>query len=370
MYRWAVEILHRDGTRVGQKVVEPDFAPLLECARLTYLRRHGPSAAADYDRPVEVTPVWSATLGEPYVGSLSMTIAGENVEDAGRTSIFRAAAGDVASQFVESGELAEGSTFVYLVMAYPGSDPDLNSSASRRFQISSLSVRVPVTDGLWQPVGGVAGVSDPGGCGVIVPQRLLDEVAELTVARRGVETGGVLLGRLRWDREMKDLFIEITEQVHARSAIGDEKRLQFTADCWAEIHATVALRRRGESIVGWWHSHPAQSWCGECPRERQEVCALQAGFLSEHDKTLHRTVFPRAFTTALVATDSALGDVRFSMFGWQGGALEKRGYHAVGAESGLIGSRRALVAPGREALTGSELMVQGGDPCEHPKSNF
>lgn len=353
VYRWAMEILRRDGTRVGQKVVSPDFAPVIECARLSYLRRHGPAAAADYDRPVEIDPAWSDKLGEPYVAGLRTIVAGEPVEELPGAVMFKASAVEASTEFVKSGELEADSTFLYLVTAYSDEAPP-SPPTRERFQLSSLPVPVPISNGFW-PSEARDNVRD---IGVILPRHLLDEIVDLTVAKRGVETGGVLLGHLKWDHQLRELFIETTEQIHARSAVGDEKRLQFTADCWAEVRSALALRQRGESIIGWWHSHPARNWCAECPRERQEDCSLQNGFLSDHDKTLHRTIFPRAFTVALVATDSALGDVQFAMFGWKRGVLTKRAYNVIGGNS--RSQIRSAVDP--------EMSTEGEELCEHQKS--
>jgi hypothetical protein len=342
-------------------VIQPDFAPLLESARLAYVRQHGPGAAVDYDRPVEITPIWQPKLGEPYVGGLRIAVEGQPLPHPASTAIFRASASEVASGFVESGVMQEGAKFVYLVTAYTeDAQHPADTRPASRIRVSSLPVGVQVSDGVWpEPASGLP-EERAADLGVTLPRRVLDDISVLTESKRGVETGGVLLGHLRWDPAHKDLFLEITEHIHARSAIGDSARLRFTPECWAEIRGAMALRRRGEAICGWWHSHCGRTFCVECPPERQATCPLQSGFLSDHDKTLHRTVFPRAFMTALVATDSALGDIRFSMFGWQNGVLEKRGYRVIGEDSPPAYAAYELVA-GRER-------TEGGIECEHPKS--
>ena len=83
-------------------------------------------------------------------------------------------------------------------------------------------------------------------------------------------------------------------------------------------------------MLGWWHSHPVREWCKDCTRERQQTCALAAGFLSAHDRALHRHVFPRAYSLALVVNDVACGGPTFSLFGWRDGLLEPRGFLLVG----------------------------------------
>lgn len=358
MYRYAIEILRRDGVRVGQKTVEPDLAPLVESARLAYLRRVGPSAASDYDRPVEIEPVWQPKLGEPYVGALSLKMEEDGEPLRAPTTLFRPAAGGVSKHFVSTGALEEGSAIAYLVTAYPDQRGDA-SPPDRVFRVRELPAHIAVSAGTWVPEG-TKEETQPADLRIAVPQRVLDEVAGLTVARRGVETGGALIGHLRWDAGLVDLFVEVTEQIHARNAIGDGTRLQFTPECWTEIRSALALRHRGEMILGWWHSHPAQDWCAQCPRERQETCPLQTGFLSDHDKTLHRTVFPRAFMPALVATDSALGEVQFAVFGWRDGILQTRQFHVLGGDSPPV---RGVSGPAGESGQPEE----GAEVCAHPK---
>lgn len=334
MYRWAIEILRRDGTRVGQRVIEPDLSPLVESAKLEYLRRHGPEAATDYDRPAEIEPVWQKNLGEPYVGALRVAISGEVTVPAAETAVFREAAAEVSAEFVKSGEIEGGSKFVYLVTAYAAETPKANPENNARFRVATLPSYLRVSNGQWPETLPALCEVDKSDIGIAIPRRLLEEISAITESKRGVETGGALLGHLRWDPGREDLFLDITEQVHARGALGDATRLRFTPECWADIRATMALRQQGESIVGWWHSHPGRDWCQECPRERQEACSMQKGFLSSHDQILQRTAFPRAFMPALVATDTVFNRIDFAMFGWRNGVLERRSYQVTGTEQG------------------------------------
>jgi hypothetical protein len=83
-------------------------------------------------------------------------------------------------------------------------------------------------------------------------------------------------------------------------------------------------------VLGWFHSHPQLAWCREkkCSPEAQRRCAAAVGFLSAEDVALHRTMFPRAFTVALVMTHSING-IRPRLFGWRAGSLEPRGYRVL-----------------------------------------
>jgi hypothetical protein len=94
------------------------------------------------------------------------------------------------------------------------------------------------------------------------------------------------------------------------------------------VQAALELRTLGESMLGWWHSHPVREWCKNCPEEKRKQCSLARGFLSEDDRLLHRTVFPRAYSLALLVNDID-GGPTFSLFGWSGGAIEARDFHRI-----------------------------------------
>jgi hypothetical protein len=97
------------------------------------------------------------------------------------------------------------------------------------------------------------------------------------------------------------------------------------------VQAAIDLRRAGEMMLGWWHSHPSFAFCNaECPAERRRVCALQKPFLSNDDLVLHRTIFPKAYHIALLANNADAG-LEFTLFGWSSGTVRARGFHIRGA---------------------------------------
>ena len=117
--------------------------------------------------------------------------------------------------------------------------------------------------------------------------------------------------------------------IGARHAQGQLTRLTFTAESWTAVQAALDLRRKAEMMLGWWHSHPSRVWCQKCPVEKQKVCPLAMDFFSEHDRQLHRTVFPRAYSVALVVNDSVNG-LSYSLFGWREGVVASRGFACIG----------------------------------------
>ena len=76
-----------------------------------------------------------------------------------------------------------------------------------------------------------------------------------------------------------------------------------------------------------------REWCKECPEEKRKNCSILRDFFSRDDQALHRTVFPRAYSVALVANDVPDGDLCFSLYGWKQGLITPRGFYiGKGAE--------------------------------------
>jgi hypothetical protein len=180
------------------------------------------------------------------------------------------------------------------------------------------------------------------------------------------ETGGILIGHLHRDAEAAELFVEITAQIPVAHAPAAVNKLTFTPETWTAAQNAVDLRRNQELFQGWWHSHPVHEWCKNCPPERKAACPLAKGFLSGDDCQLHRTVFPKAFTTAMVVSDVAEDrDVVHTLFGWRRGAIERRSYHITG-ETGETGepviAGRAGANQARGADSAIEHKPRGGNP--------
>ena len=157
---------------------------------------------------------------------------------------------------------------------------------------------------------------------------VLREAAAAATAAGMLEAGGILLGKLVRDSGSGDLSIDITAQIPAREAIADDASLRFTADTWRAVHAAISLRRAGEQILGWWHSHPAALWpCGNCPPERRSGCPSNRAFFSSMDAGFHRTAFQGAHNVALLLSFHADPAPRFDLFGWRRGMVSARGYY-------------------------------------------
>ncbi|HNT89567.1 MAG TPA: hypothetical protein PKL84_17020, partial [Candidatus Hydrogenedentes bacterium] len=146
------------------------------------------------------------------------------------------------------------------------------------------------------------------------------------------ETGGMLIGRLCRDADAGELFAEVTAQLPAEHVQADSASLTFTGETWAAARDAIRLRGGSETPLGWYHSHPAKEWCKDCPPEKRATCSLEC-FFSAADQQVHATLFPHAYSVALVVTDGQRG-LRFDLYGWRRTRILQRGFHMLRADGG------------------------------------
>jgi len=339
-YQYVIELFREDDSPLGQASVKVDWGPAEEWARFQAMRR-GLLGSNETGRVSSIAPLWHPQTGEPHVEGFRVSIAtsADEVVADFPTSYFKSLATQASSHFIEKGRLQNGDRFRYLVAAFR---QESEKPSASRFQFTTEEIAPPIAivdSSLADRVVAAVphGAIRVGDVPVFIPQRVLDEAASLSRQSVAKETGGILIGRLHRDASVPEIFVEVTAQIHARHTEADLTKLTFTSETWTEVQGAIELRGKGEMMLGWWHSHPVREWCKDCAPERQQVCKMASDFFSSHDQALHRTVFPRAYSIALVANDVAAGDVTFSAFGWREGLLESRGFY-VGEPQRLAAS--------------------------------
>ncbi|MGH7467138.1 MAG: Mov34/MPN/PAD-1 family protein [Longimicrobiales bacterium] len=338
-WRYAVQVLGEDHSPLRQIPVTMDWDPLREWIRLMALRQ-GSTPARALLLDCSIDPIWDHNLGDPFVGGLracALAVEGAHTLAAEfGTSFFSAAAKAAVNQLVDEGVLQAGTGVRCLPVAYARPQDSDEPLQNGRFTTQAGAPTLHIRSGSLShclarsasAANAHVGLDD---IPVFLPQAVLHEARELASAESARETGGLLIGHLCRDVAGGDLFIEATAQLPARNVDASLHRLTFTSDTWTEFRSALALRGQGEIMIGWWHSHPVREWCKKCSEESQRACALRGDFLSEDDRLLHRTVFPRAYSLALVVNVVGYEEPTFSLFGWRQGLLELRGHHVLHA---------------------------------------
>jgi proteasome lid subunit RPN8/RPN11 len=334
-HRIVLDVRSDEGRSVGQLPIEPDWMPALECATFEGVRQGRLPALATIPSGV-VEPLWSDTVGEPYVSAFRAVVAdegGELVSVHIPVGYVSALAERASRQFVEQGLLGAGQPFRYLVCAYPMA-PESWTDAGNGMTAASGDP-LPVSKTVLQPFldasvhSGQEGQND---VPVFVPQDVIDDAFEMARGAGDTEAGGVLLGRLHFDSNQPEFFVELTALIPAPHGVSTATKFTFTPETWAAMNAAVRSRGRQESPLGWLHSHP--DWCKACPPDKRRDCKRTNAFFSADDVLLHRTCFSRAFHTAMLISDSVASGLSVSFFGWRQGVVAARGFHILKALPG------------------------------------
>lgn len=342
-HQYALDLLTEAGDLLEHTVVTPDWQAALEWVHFEGIR-DGQLGAVTRTGPGEIDPVWDARHGEPYVGGFRVTVRGPDGRTAARElpkTYLRGLAQDASVDLVKRGILAKNSTFRWVVRAVPapGEAPVRHDDG---FGVEEIAQPIPIDEAAlssFEDAVVVAGDDDeaPGQVPVFLPRAVLDQATALAIASGDLETGGVLVGKLHRDVASDDgrtpgLFVEVTAQVPAPHTRSETTKLTFTGDTWAAVRDAIALRRRGEMMMGWWHYHP--DWCRlrDCPPERRRECTAASPFFSAEDVHLHATCFPAGHQVALLVSQSTAAGLTSSLFGWWEGRVVSRGFHVIDHE--------------------------------------
>jgi len=330
-----VALFREDGSALAQTAANVDFEPAAEWTRLLGLRS-GLSVQQSYTGECVPEPVWDEELGEPYLGEVRMSLrtepGGNGLGHTFSTALFHGAAQAAGSRLVEEGKLKDGDRFIFRPLAFPrplSEETEEGAGFGARQRPPALSVVKGPLDQFLDRSNAQRDLSDSDDP-LFVPGRVLEGATALAVEAGDQETGGILIGFIRRDPIAGGLFTEITAQIPAEYAEGTATRLSFTADAWTAVRAALDLRQRGESMLGWWHSHVQNALCPDCSEEKRAVCRYRENFFSAHDHALHRTIFPRAYSMALVVNVVTAGPPTHSLFGWREGLIQPRGFHVLG----------------------------------------
>ncbi len=245
--------IRKDGRheRLGTFAVKPDWEPALEWAQFSAMCRDPcPPFVLGANRGA-IEPRWHARAGMPHLEGVKAIIPRDGLPPVAcdiPLAYFADAARAASSALVESGKLAAGELFEYLVCAYACPDQAAAPGPERPaiFTIKPVEQVLDVSD---LDMDGFLAASSP--CGstddeqiaVFMPREMIEETVERMVRAGGKETGGILIGHLHRDPGRRQLFLEVTAQIpaqHARAGVGP-----------VDVHPRDLDGRRRRAGVAW-----------------------------------------------------------------------------------------------------------------------
>jgi hypothetical protein len=346
-YHYQLDLLDEGGRSLERSLVSPDWSAALAWVHFEGIRA-GRLPAVTQRGPSSVEPIWDARKGEPLVSGFRAAVraddGGEMTREIPRIYL-RGFAQDVCAGLVKKGVLKTGDVYKWTLSAFPSvADAAAAAAADDDFALEEVARPLPL--GCASLAAYLARSVFAAGEGeedaaanhvpVFLPPAILDETVELARQAGDVETGGVLVGLLHRDdgsagSDTPELFVEVTAQIPAQHTVSASAKLTFTGETWAAVRAAIALRRRDELMLGWWHFHPDFCRLRNCPPERRRVCDGASPFFSADDAHLQATCFPAGYQIALLISESSRSDdLARSLFGWSQGMVVARGFHILG----------------------------------------
>ena len=332
-HRYVAEIL-RAGADTVTTPLPIDWIPAAEFGQFQRMRDNAAPAVCGQ---AHIRPGWDRVAGAPYVSHVDVCFEEQGARwQTIPLQYFAGAVQHAVSSLVEAGTIDAGDSYRWKICAYLLPPAPYANKVDDCFQVeeSSITVVVPEARSLSEWLAGAqyhgphVVQSERAEVPVLCAPHVLREAAVIATAAGTLVAGGILLGKLARDVASGDLSMDVTAQIAAREALADDASLRFTPDTWKAVHAAISLRRAGESIIGWWHSHPQGVWpCRNCPPERRSVCASNLGFFSNQDVAFHRTAFQGAHNIALLLSFLDDPAPRFRLFGWRHGIVSPRGYY-------------------------------------------
>lgn len=364
-HEYSVDLYDRDGRPLGRSIVTPDWAPLAEHVHFNGIVR-GVLPPLMSQPPAELCPVWHPRRGAPFVDGVRIEMngpAGKRHSASFPLDCFKAEAKRVSGEHIAAGTLKDGELFRYRALARPRNQPAESSGRMALLDFEEIEQPLTMAESSLREfldrstsLGGRSRTDDEV-LPIFVAQAVVAQSVDLVRAAGDLETGGILVGRLRQDRSAgaAKVFLEITAQIPALHTDQEEMRVTFTDKTWAAARDALALRQSEEMIVGWFHSHP--DFCGKCTVEKRADCSLNGIFFSKTDISLHRTMFPKAWMAGLLFSNRPAGIIP-AMYGWRRGAVAARPFHLLAPPNGEL-DRNLLKTLG--TVDGPVLATVGGD---------
>ncbi len=327
-------------------LAQGDFAHAIEAASLDAVRR---GLDAHYDPPLGTALIEPRFSESPHGSGSPRTVGFEVVLPlqhgglhrlAFESSYFQSRARRFGAELTRSGQLSEDIRIYYQLTACPiDLEPEpqvsLPPAPAARFTIEPASAAITIHD---LPRGSL-GPGEPWDnprtedLPVVISRRVVEDAVLEARSNPDREIGGILLGRLSRDPDDRELYLHVTGLVPAQATEATVTSVTFTSATWAQARQVIDLRREGEIVVGWMHSHPFR-FCAECPIPAPPECIAKILFYSRDDEFLMELSFARPFMVGLLAAveprlEPALGHPPVRLYGWNQGEIQARGFHVL-----------------------------------------
>jgi proteasome lid subunit RPN8/RPN11 len=253
-------------------------------------------------------------------------------------AFFRPAANRLRAELLRTKAMTNEQELYFRLNAFLDDQEPLRPANKLSLSLGPPTANIPVAAGVRRDFGPVEtwdGQVDTD-LPVLIEQLVLDEAVAEARGNPEREVAGFLLGQMMRDERRKEVFIAVTGLASAYSTTeATAASVTYTPASFAQVRNIIKLRARGESVIGWYHSHPFKL-CAECPLPTPPECIAKVLFYSQDDIHLMETTFEQPFMVGLLSAvepriEAAVGHLPVKLYGWRNGEIKERGFDVVQA---------------------------------------
>jgi proteasome lid subunit RPN8/RPN11 len=250
---------------------------------------------------------------------------------------FRASANHLRAELLRTGQLTSEQQLYYRLNAFLDEGEPSRPANKLALSLGPPTQTTSIVTGCRSDFGPAVVWDESGHADLpaLIELGVLEEAVDEAKANPDCEIGGFLLGHVFRDAASGEVFVAVTGLATASGTTESSgTSVTFTPASFAQVRNMTKLRGAGESVIGWYHSHPFKL-CAECPLPTPPECIAKVLFYSQDDMHLMETTFEQPYMIGLLVAvepriEGAVGHLPVKLYGWCQGEIQERGFDVVG----------------------------------------
>jgi proteasome lid subunit RPN8/RPN11 len=340
-FAFHIEYVNGDGRALReQRLRTVDFGHAIRHTRFDAFRRgltdeYQPVLSGARIEPVFLDPSSSSPRAKGFCVNVPLADGREHACDFD-IKYFSALANRVRAELQRANEMSEKEELYYRLSAFLNEDENSLRAKETGNRLQVTTGGVVVGSGRRQDFRPAEPWDNPSlaDLSILVDLGVMEEIVEEAKSNSDREVAGYLLGHVQRDEDTQKVFVVVTGLASASGTTeATGTSVTYTPASFVQVRQIMKLRAAGESVIGWYHSHPFKL-CAECPLPTPPECIAKVLFYSVDDVHLMETTFEQPFMVGLLAAvdpriEQALGHPPLKLYGWDNGQIKARGFDVV-----------------------------------------
>ena len=335
-YRYHVEYLAKDRRVLRDlRLQSADFAHAIRYTRFDAFRRGLVDAYQPLAAGTRVEPLFPAGgSSSPRTNGFRVTIplaGGQEHTCRFNISYFRSSADRVRAELLRTQEINGEAGLYYRLSAFLDEEEPPRPPNKLAISLEPVADPMAVGSGCLRDYGPTEAWDAPSAADlpVLVDRGVVEEIVAEARSDAAREIAGFLLGHLKRDVQTNEAFVVVTGLASAGGTTQSSgTSVTFTPASFIQGRAIAKLRDAGETVLGWYHSHPFML-CPDCPTPAHPTCIDKVLSYSLDDMHLMESTFDQPFMVGLLTAvepriEKAIGHLPVKLYGSRNGEIQAR----------------------------------------------